>query len=61
MREENLRAWSIDAKVAWVGMGTPGEGRASVESSATWDLFLFKAAGASFAAAPRESAGWWVG
>jgi hypothetical protein len=61
MREENLGAWCIEAEVAWVGIGTPGEGRASTESSVTWGLFLVKAAGASFAAAPRESAGWWDG
>lgn len=61
MREENFRAGSIEAEVAWVGIGTPGEGRDSAESSATCGSFLFKVAGASFAAAPRESAGWWVG
>lgn len=61
MREENSRAWSTEAEVAWAGTRTPGEGRANAESSTTWGLFLVKAAGASFAAAPRESAGWWVG
>lgn len=56
-----MGAWCIEAEVAWVGIGTPREGRASTESSVTWSLFLVKAAGASFAAAPRESAGWWDG
>lgn len=58
MREENLRAGSIHAEAAWVGTGTTGEDRAGAGSSATWGLFLFQAAGASLAAAPRESVGW---
>lgn len=60
MREENLGAWCIEAEVAWVGIGTPGEGRASTESSVTWGFVPSQGSWSQLCRCPQRVS-WLVG